>query len=278
MKTPNGIEKVSVSQGEVPLGPYPPLGFVPLWDAELGNGDYFGLYWPLGKENEEPVICDMLHDEWALKPGFSSLTKFVEWLELNDWERGDEEINDEQLSSVIFTKAKALYSGSDVKAAINLLNKACERLPEVSEYWFALSSQLKRIGDIEASAKAAHKALFSNWVFGIPAQGVIRSLRSPQFQELLSTDPLIQRIDDFQLNFGGVKENAIYPILYECVQEYFNIEQFVDGLLLYQNYGYMMCAETLSFQERYNFKLENWQSEYSALCRNYLGDSRVFSR
>jgi tetratricopeptide (TPR) repeat protein len=277
MKIPNGIEKVSVSEGDVPLGPYPSLGFLPLWDAELGNGDYFGLYWPLGKENEDPIVCDMLHDEWALEPSFSSLEKFIEWLEVNDWERGDEEIEDDQLSSSIFTKAKTLYSGSDVEAAIDLLNKACSNFPEVSEYWFSLSSQSKRVGDIETSANAALKALNSNWVFGLPAQGVIRSLRSPQFGEALSKDPLIQRVDEFNFNFGGVKENSMYPMMYECVQEYFNSGQFIDGLMLYQNYGYMMYSETVSFQERYNFNLKSWQSEYAELCLKHLGDNRVFS-
>jgi tetratricopeptide (TPR) repeat protein len=277
MKIPTGIEKVSLSKSDVPLGPYPSLGFVPLWDAELGNGDYFGLYWPLGKENEEPIVCDMLHDEWALEPRFSSLEKFIEWLELNDWERGDEEIVDDQLSTAIFNKAKTLYSSSDIEAAINLLNKACINFPEVSEYWFALSSQSKRVGDMEKSANAALKALNSNWVFGFPAQGVIRSLRSSQFREALSKDPIVQRIDEFELNFGGVKENSIYPIIYECVQEYLNSERFIDGLMLYQNYGYMMCSETGAFQERYNFDLKSWRSEYSELCLKHLGDNRVFS-
>ena len=133
MKVPSGIEKVSLSKSDMSFGPYPPLGFVPLFDAELGNGDYFGLYWPLGKENEEPIVCDMLHDEWALEPSFSSLEKFIEWLSLNDWKRGDEEVVDERLSTVIFTKAKLLYSGSDIESAIELLNKACINFPERSE-------------------------------------------------------------------------------------------------------------------------------------------------
>ena len=277
MKIPNGIEKVSWSKSDIPLGPYPTLGFVTLQDAALGNGDYFGLYWPLGRENQEPIVCDMFHDEWTLKPCFSNVEKFIEWLILNDWERGDEEIEDDQLSASIFTQAKALYSGSNVEAAIDLLNKACTSFPEVSEYWFALSSQSRRVGDVETAANAALKALNSNWVFGFPAQGVIRSLRSPDFREALSRDPIIQRIDDFELNFGGVKENAIYPIIYECVQEYFKREKFIDGLMLYQNYAYMMYSETGAFQARYNFDLKSWQSEYSKLCLKYLGDNRQFS-
>ncbi|MDO8254979.1 hypothetical protein [Shewanella algae] len=79
---------------EQPMGPYPSLGFLPLFDAELGNGDYFGLYWPLGRETEAPIVCDMWHDEAKLVPAFSGAGKFVAWLEANDWERGDEEPQD----------------------------------------------------------------------------------------------------------------------------------------------------------------------------------------
>lgn len=90
MKIPSQVDNLSVSTRNTSLGAYPPLGFIPINDAELGNGDYYGLCWPLGKENEEPFICDMLHDEWKLEVSFSSLKKFIEWLELNDWERGEE--------------------------------------------------------------------------------------------------------------------------------------------------------------------------------------------
>jgi len=30
-------------------GAYPPLGFKQIWEAELGNGDFYGLYWPFGR-------------------------------------------------------------------------------------------------------------------------------------------------------------------------------------------------------------------------------------
>lgn len=278
MKSPKQIEKLSVAEDEVPLGPYPPLGFVPVWDAELGNGDYYGLYWPLGKEDEEPIICDMYHDEGSLKPAFTSVDKFIEWLEINDWERGEKEVVDPELPSILFNQAKSLYSSSDIESAITLLKQACSNFPEVSEYWFALSSQSKRIGDIETAAHAAIKSLNSNWVFDYPVEGVIRTLRNNQIREVLSNDPIVARIDEFYLGFGGVKENSIYPLMHECVQEYFNHEQYIDVLMLYQNYAYMMCSETGSFQERYDFNINNWQSGFSELCLKYLRNCRIFTR
>jgi len=276
MKVPIVVNQLSISKSDVPLGPYPSLGFVPVSEAELGNGDYYGLYWPLGMEDSEPMVCDMLHDEWALKPSFSSVQKFIEWLALNDWERGEEEIEDEELSSALFFKAKALYAGSNVDSAIVLLKQACNNFPEASEYWFALSSQLRRVGKLEESANAALNAFHSNWVFGRPVQGVLRTLQQAQNVEILGDDPLMQRIESLSLDFGGTKENPAYPIMYECVQEYFNNGQVIKGLMLYQNYAYMMYSETGSFQERYGFELQKWQSEYSKLCLKYLGDNRIY--
>lgn len=52
---------------------YPPLGFLPFPGYELGNGDRFGLYWPIGREDQEPLVMETEHDARALCPAFSSL-------------------------------------------------------------------------------------------------------------------------------------------------------------------------------------------------------------
>ncbi len=274
MKSPKQIDKVSIETSNVSLGPYPPLGFIPMHDAELGNGDYYGLYWSLGREKEEPVVCDMLHDEWSLEPSFSTLDKFIEWLEINDWERGDEEITDDNFSPYLFYQAKSLLSGKDIEAAIEFLQRACHGFPDVSEYWETLSSQFRRVGKAEESANAALKAFNANWVFGLPSESIMRSLRNPKTKEILNSDPVIKRIDDISLGFGGVHENSTYTIIAECVEEYFVKEQYIEGLSLNQNYAYIMYSETVSFQERNKFILEDWQSEFSQLCLKFLGDNR----
>ncbi|MCV5792002.1 tetratricopeptide repeat-containing protein, partial [Escherichia coli] len=38
-------------------GPFPPNGFTVLTDAAYGNGDCFGLYWPIGQEHKLPIVC-----------------------------------------------------------------------------------------------------------------------------------------------------------------------------------------------------------------------------
>src|ERR1700733_3825903 len=46
--------------------PYPPLGFYSIAEHELGNGDCFGLYWPIGREDHEPIVAETFHDEWSI--------------------------------------------------------------------------------------------------------------------------------------------------------------------------------------------------------------------
>ncbi|MFM2478636.1 tetratricopeptide repeat-containing protein [Celerinatantimonas sp. MCCC 1A17872] len=277
MKIPQAIKALSLVK-EPSLGPYPPLGFIAVADAELGNGDYFGLYWPLGKENSEPVVCDMIHDESMLSLEFSNVDVFVKWLELNDYERDEQEVDDDACASTIFHKAQQLYRNNSVEPAIELLEQACHCFGEISEYWFALATQSRRIGNDERAAQAALKAFQANWMFGCPEQGVIAMLKNPRYQEYLQGDPVISRMAQMEFDFGGQKHNPIYPLLKECVNDYFNANQPVQALLLYQNYAYMMRAETSSFQERYEFDLSSWQSEFGALCAEHLGSDRKFSQ
>ena len=78
------------------------------------------------------------------------------------------------------------------------------------------------------------------------------------------------------MSFGGEKENNNYPLLKECIEEYFEQGESIKRLSLYQNYAYMMYSETKAFQERYNFNLKEWQNEYSRLCEEKLGDNRRY--
>jgi hypothetical protein len=118
MKKPANIDKLFLHSVEYALGPYPPLGFIPVSEAELGNGNYYGLYWPLGRENDEPLVCDMLHDEGRLILSFSSTDKFIECLERNDWDRGDNGVDDENFTPSYYQKAKFCLSNNSIEEAI----------------------------------------------------------------------------------------------------------------------------------------------------------------
>lgn len=59
-------------------GPYPPKGFVAIKNSEDDVGDCVGLYWPLGRESTEPLVCTTTYDAYSLEPLFSSLEKFIQ--------------------------------------------------------------------------------------------------------------------------------------------------------------------------------------------------------
>jgi len=72
---------------------YPPPGYLPWNRLELGNGDTYGFYWPIGTESGPPIVATIVHDEGQLMPLASSLEAAIrlhvaagheceEWLEL----------------------------------------------------------------------------------------------------------------------------------------------------------------------------------------------------
>lgn len=50
---------------------YPPVGFFPF--AATGNGDFHGLYWPIGREDGPPLVAYSSHDAYALIPEYGDL-------------------------------------------------------------------------------------------------------------------------------------------------------------------------------------------------------------
>ena len=272
MKAPAKLEALSVGEANLGRGgTYPPLGFIPVWDAELGNGDYYGLYWPYGKENDEPIVCDMRHDEGTIAFAFSSVAVFLGWLEANDHERGDVEVEDRASVVLRFQQAKALM-GRQPEAAVPLLREICAAFPESAEYWYTLATQLRRIGDSTACHQAAVRAFASNWAFGLPPNGTLKLLQNARGH---LDDPLVQRSGELGLTYGGTKENASYRILRECIAAYLSSATPVLGLLLDQNFGYLMSSETTAFQERQGFKADAWDEEHRRLCQQVLGDART---
>jgi hypothetical protein len=65
-------------------GAYPPPGYLPWNILEVGNGDTYGYYWPIGKENDPPIVCTVMHDGWAMLPVTSSLNSCIRLLLLTD--------------------------------------------------------------------------------------------------------------------------------------------------------------------------------------------------
>ena len=247
-----------------------------MWDAELGNGDYFGFYWPLGRENQKPIVCEMHHDQWGLEPAFASAEKFIAWAALNGGDRGEAKVKDPQFAPECFEQANLRIARGEVQDAIGYLRRACESVPDACDYWFAMSSQLQRIGEVEESGEAALRAFRSGWHFGMPSDAVLRAIRKAQGNSKFSDDPIVRRSKDLTIKYGGEKENRNYLLLRECVDEYLDRGEALKALQVYQNFAFTMVAtETTAFQQRYSFTVSAWQDEFSQLCERYLSDGRA---
>ncbi len=272
MKAPAEINALSLAEADAGSGgAYPSLGFRAVWDAELGNGDFFGLYWPYGREDRDPIVCDMLHDEWSLVVAFSNVRSFVKWVELNDGCRGEQTVEDPGFVGRRFQDVKPLLQAQP-EAAISALQQICEDFPESAEYWYTLAGQLRRIGDHVGAHHAAIRSFTSNWAFGMPPNGALKMVQNAGEN---TDDPISACSRHLTMKWGGTKENTNYDILKHCIASYLASPTPIPGLLLNQNYGYMMMMETTSFQDRYGFDLSAWIQEHSDLCQQYLGDSRT---
>jgi len=233
---------------------YPPLGFIPFYDAALGNGDTFGLYWPIGREACEPIVVETWHDEWRVQPQFSSIDAF-----LQAYERADDEYvitpslaDDPASPFAAYLAAKEAIAQRNPEAAIRLLEAALAIVPEYTDALCLLHGQYVRAGRTDEAVQLAIRAIISPPSFGGPPLKAMQWLRSQPLAENES-DPIWRACAQLQFSFGGSKENADYPLLAAAIEHYLEQENFLHAATLMQTYAELMSAETVSFRERYGF-------------------------
>ncbi|TXG36682.1 hypothetical protein [Seonamhaeicola maritimus] len=269
MKLPEKIDEVSINS-EIEVGVYPPNGFLQFDEASLGNGDYFGFYWEFGKENQEPIICEMIHDEGIIAPRFSNLGKFLEWYKLNDFDWGEEEVDDEKFVLNFLNKGNEQLKQNNPEKAIQFYKQSTDSFGELSENWFKLASQQKRIGNELEFQKNIINSILSNWAIEFPSQNAIRMIKALNPVEELKSHPLIKNREKLEFSFGGKKENEDYLIITEIIAGLNDIGDVNRALLMEQNYALMMYWETSSFQERYNFNLDEWKKRFELKTKERL--------
>jgi len=262
MKLPTRINEVSVSS-KVEIGVFPPNGFLKFEEASLGNGDYFGFYWEFGKEHQEPIICEMIHDEGIITPSFSSLGKFLEWYKLNDFEWGEEEVEDENFTLNFLNKGNEQLKQNNTEKAIEFYKKSTANFRELSENWFKLASQQKRVGNELEFQKSIINSILSNWAIELPSQNALRMLKTLKPIKELKDHPLIKNRENFEFDFGGKKQNENYQIMQEMITGLNEIGDRNRALIMEQNYALMMYRETFSFQERCHFNIEDWRKDFA---------------
>ncbi|PPU24086.1 tetratricopeptide repeat protein [Xanthomonas arboricola] len=280
MRAPQRLHGLTLDTA-VCAGPYPPQGFWTIAEGALGNGDCFGLYWPLGCEGETPVVCEMFHDEGRMVFSHSSLDVFAQWLDINhvldeqawddeSWDPRAHDVPDVDSPLPLIERAQLHVQAGEPSEAIELLQAACRRFPELQRAWTMLAVQHRRLGQHEAAVDAARAAILANWAFGIPDPSVLRLLRAAE----AGNDPVLAMVQQMEFAFGGAKTNPDYAAMQVCIDRCWEAGDHLAALRLTQNRCYALRGETVSFQQREGFDLASWQHDFVAQCRSALRDDR----
>lgn len=254
MQLPANLVPISVEQDWQHTTAYPPLGFTPFAEGALGNGDTFGLYWPIGREAAEPIVVETWHDEWRLQPHFSSLAAFLQAYATaeDEYVATPSPADDPASPRAAYLEAKEWIAQRKPDAAIALLEAALAILPEYTDALVLLHGQYVRAGRIDAAVKVAIQAIISPPSFGGPPFKALQWLRTRPVPDG-EPDPIWRACGQLSFNFGGSKDNADYPVLLAAIDTYLEQGKHVCASTLMQTYAELMSAETVSFQERYEF-------------------------
>ncbi len=278
MKLPDNFEQVTLYKGHDPTYPYPPSTFLPFWEHELGNGDMFGLYWPIGLESESPLVIEMWHDSWEMVPHFSSLNRFLKCSENTP---PDEIVSTPSLAQdpssprARFAAASESLKANDVDSCVAHLEAATTTLPEYTDALCMLAAQYRRLRNNVAAISTALRAIRCPPSFGrLNPQLVHWFARQSVADETIANDPLWRNRTKLKFHFGGEKQNDDYVVLRDVINAYIANNCPAEAFTLSQTYAEYMCRETVSFRERYDFDPATWVNWQLAQWHKMTGTSR----
>ncbi|MGK5038491.1 tetratricopeptide repeat protein [Janthinobacterium sp. LB3P118] len=275
MQLPASLTHISTDQDWQHTTAYPPLGFTPFSEGALGNGDTFGLYWPIGREASEPIVVETWHDEWRIQPHFSSLAAFLQaHAAAEDECVGTPSLADDPASPrAAFLEAKEQIAQRNPDAAIALLEAALAIVPEYTDALALLHGQYVRAGRVDAAVKVAIQAIISPPSLGGPPFKALQWLRT-QAVPAGELDPIWRACKQLSFHFGGSKDNADYPVLMAAIESYLEHGNYLCASTLMQTYAELMSAETVSFQERYAFEPAAFIAQQIAVSAKLAQGSR----
>lgn len=241
---------------------FEPHGFLPTQLFALGNGDSCGFYWPIGREDSEPILGEVYHDRWVIVPIASSLEGLVRIKALmgsRDDEGADREIaerlgitlpeqqgafapaaqcleQDQNAPASLATVGKIALDQGDTTAAERYLQQAIEILPEFTTAHYYLASLYRRDHNQQLrAAQAMIDAVTSPLVFLTDGdrKQVLHWLQQLMVEDDpdLTADPIWSNRQ--KLSFErGVKRNDDFAIYEEAITEYLDRGQGVKAIRL----------------------------------------------
>lgn len=259
MKHPDNINRVTISKCQ-DYWIFPPLGFIEFEEGNDGAGDYYGLYWEIGKEEQEPVIFRKNHEEGQLIPEFVNLDSFLSWYETTlGQELPSINLRDSTFYISLYNRARVFSKTGKTNEAIHALEKSTELFGEYSDSWGLLAENYYKANEMDKAELASLYSIISNYVFGLPTFKSIEQINRIDSKGKLKNNPIIKRIDGFIS--GGTFSNPFminYDKLLEAIVEFKELKDYKSALILEQNYGYLMHTEKSEIREKYNFKDKEW--------------------
>jgi hypothetical protein len=279
MRIPQSFKAITLS-GRGGNLPWAPQGFHGIEEFELGNGDVFGLYWPFGREDEEPIVAETQHDSGAIAPYWSSLERFLAAT------NGDESsawaptlLLDANSPDARLTSARECLSRNDLATGVEHLESAVRVLPEFGAAQYLLATQYRRAGRNEDAIRSAIQALISPLCFWPPSPQMSQLVkwlsRQQSCPEDLRHDPIWKNRGRLKYQFGGQKENDDYVVIRDAIEEYLSLSQFISALTLMESYRELMRCETVSFQERYEFNPDEYRARQDDVAAKLYGKARM---
>lgn len=269
MKYPKEIDRVTLIAPEE--GAYfPPNGFVEFEEGNDGAGDYYGLYWEFGKEDQEPIVCEKRHEEWSLHPSFVNLSQF---LDSYDNETGEfdylPDFYDQNFFLANFNRGKVKARKSPIEAK-ELLIRSVEQFQEYSSSWALLSTLTVNPNERELMEKAAIKSFVSNWLFEIPTQKSYDHLLTIDFKSEHKHDALVNSIAELNFQSGFKGFNINYDVLYRLAQEYRKSGDHKSYLLMLQNFAFVADSVNPDERKKRGFDNKQWKNELLDGIDNYF--------
>jgi hypothetical protein len=263
-------------------GVYPLVGYLRWRVLEVGNGDSYGYYWPVGREDHDPIVCTTEHDRFRVVPFASDLagclrllratrTAVVDELKevaqnfevtLTALRTSDAASPDSVLATLdshspllLLEQARAAMRTADLPLCERSLIDALDLLSAYGEAAAALGQLYRRQQRTPDAAQALLVAISTPLCFGGGDEIRLNCLRALQGMQddLISREDVLWR-ERRRLTFRtGVRENDDICIYEDAIAAYLSSGAGARAIWLRMLVGEVMSRETVSFQERYGW-------------------------
>jgi hypothetical protein len=273
MKLPYSIDKVTILPVTEALV-FPPVGFVEFEEGNDGGGDCYGLYWQIGREDQEPIIFLKNHEEFLLLPEFPNLDSFLGWYNIEQGHAVDFKPSSAMsFFPDLYNKARVLTKNNKTEDAIRSLQESIEQFSEFTDSWTLLAENFYKINELDEAEYASLNSIISNYAFGYPSKKAIDQFNRINPSGKYKDHPLVKRkegllsggnyINPFQINYESISES---------IAEFEDRSDYRSALILEHNYAHLMNFEKMEVREKYNFNSFTWANNFKNKVLTFYPD------